>query len=183
MDTSQAGRGLFVDTTAFADGMHTIAWIVTDSAGQAEGIGSRFFRVANGGPGSLRAAERAAARPVSNVASEDVDAAPLAMSAVRVRQGFDAGTPFETLQASSDGFAVETEELERVEMKLALSRGTATADTCVRSASCVRCRRGRHWMRQPAPSRGSRRRASSATTTSCSSRRGRAASCRARNCA
>jgi hypothetical protein len=125
MDTSQAGRGMFIDTTAFADGMHTIAWIVTDTAGHTDGIGSRFFRVANGGVGSLRAAERAAARPVSNVASEDVDAAPLAMSAVQARQGFDAETPFETLQGSSDGFAVETEELDRVEVKLAISRGTA----------------------------------------------------------
>ena len=39
-------RGL--DTTALADGIHTIAWIVTDDAGSAEGIGSRYFTVANG---------------------------------------------------------------------------------------------------------------------------------------
>jgi len=125
MDTSQAGRGMFIDTTAFADGMHTIAWIVTDSAGQTEGIGSRFFRVANGGAGSLRAAERAAARPVSSVSPEDVDAAPAAMSALQVRQGFGSETPFETLQGSSDGLVVATEELERVEVKLPAARGVS----------------------------------------------------------
>jgi len=127
MDTSQAGRGMFIDTTAFADGMHTIAWIVTDSANHTEGIGSRFFRVANGGAGSLRAAERAAARPVSSVSPDDVDAAPVAMSALQVRQGFDAQTPFETLQGSSDGVAVAIEELERVEVKLAAARGVSYA--------------------------------------------------------
>jgi hypothetical protein len=37
-----------IDTTTLADGLHTIAWIVTDNAGSAEGIGSRYFTVSNG---------------------------------------------------------------------------------------------------------------------------------------
>ena len=36
-----------IDTTALADGVHTIAWQVVDDAGVVEGIGSRFFTVAN----------------------------------------------------------------------------------------------------------------------------------------
>ena len=36
-----------IDTTALAEGQHTIAWIVTDSLGAATGIGSRYFSVAN----------------------------------------------------------------------------------------------------------------------------------------
>jgi hypothetical protein len=40
--------GYFVmDTTTLANGLHTIAWSVTDNAGNAAGIGSRFFRVRN----------------------------------------------------------------------------------------------------------------------------------------
>ena len=46
---------LFVDTTLFANGPHTIGWLVTDSTGQADGIGSRFFTVANGASGGLTA--------------------------------------------------------------------------------------------------------------------------------
>jgi hypothetical protein len=38
-----------IDTTPLADGVHTIAWVVTDSLGAAEGIGSRFITVQNGG--------------------------------------------------------------------------------------------------------------------------------------
>jgi hypothetical protein len=36
-----------LDTTLLSNGLHTIAWSVTDSAGNLEGIGSRFFRVRN----------------------------------------------------------------------------------------------------------------------------------------
>ena len=32
---------------AYADGLHTISWVVTDSAGITEGIGSRFFIIDN----------------------------------------------------------------------------------------------------------------------------------------
>jgi hypothetical protein len=40
--------GYFViDTTELTNGLHTIAWSVTDSAGHGAGIGSRFFRVRN----------------------------------------------------------------------------------------------------------------------------------------
>ena len=41
---------LTIDTTLLADGVHTIAWGVIDDAGVAEGIGSRYFTVQNGGP-------------------------------------------------------------------------------------------------------------------------------------
>lgn len=52
-NTSQAIRCFRIDTTKYADGLHTIGWVVTDSAGQADGLGSRFFTIANTafGPG------------------------------------------------------------------------------------------------------------------------------------
>ena len=37
-----------IDTTALTNGLHTIAWTVTDNLGATEGIGSRYFRVSNG---------------------------------------------------------------------------------------------------------------------------------------
>jgi hypothetical protein len=36
-----------IDTTRLANGIHSIAWIVRDSGGGIQGIGSRFFTVAN----------------------------------------------------------------------------------------------------------------------------------------
>jgi hypothetical protein len=47
-----AGRGpigaYILDTTALTNGIHTIMWVVFDSDGRGEGIGSRFFTVLNG---------------------------------------------------------------------------------------------------------------------------------------
>ena len=48
-DTSTAGRGSFIDTTQFANGVHSIQWIVTDALGRSEGIGSRYFTITNSG--------------------------------------------------------------------------------------------------------------------------------------
>jgi glucose/arabinose dehydrogenase len=37
----------YLDTTTLANGIHTIAWSVTDNLGRADGIGSRYFWVQN----------------------------------------------------------------------------------------------------------------------------------------
>lgn len=46
--------GYFVlDTTRYPDGIHSIQWVATDSAGNTDGIGSRYFLIDNsGGSGS-----------------------------------------------------------------------------------------------------------------------------------
>jgi len=42
----------YLDTTAYENGVHTIQWTVTDSAGNTDGIGSRYFTIQNTGTGS-----------------------------------------------------------------------------------------------------------------------------------
>jgi hypothetical protein len=45
---SQGAVGYYyIDTTQLSNGLHTISWSVTDSAGVASGIGSRYFTVQN----------------------------------------------------------------------------------------------------------------------------------------
>jgi hypothetical protein len=41
----------YLNTTSYANGVHTIAWSVTDDAGSTSGIGSRYFTVQNLGTG------------------------------------------------------------------------------------------------------------------------------------
>ncbi|HLP47137.1 MAG TPA: hypothetical protein VK469_14385, partial [Candidatus Kapabacteria bacterium] len=43
----------YIDTTKLKNGLHTIAWLVTDSAGNSDGIGSRYFTVQNSGTGDM----------------------------------------------------------------------------------------------------------------------------------
>jgi hypothetical protein len=47
-NTSGATGYFMLDTRTLTDGLHTIAWVVRDDAGQATGVGSRYFRVQNG---------------------------------------------------------------------------------------------------------------------------------------
>lgn len=49
-----------IDTAKYSDGVHSIQWTVTDSAGNTDGIGSRFFTVNNSGSSSRQS--RAAGR-------------------------------------------------------------------------------------------------------------------------
>jgi hypothetical protein len=45
---SDGAVGYFIlDTTQYADGVHTIQWVVTDGAGNTNGIGSRYFTIKN----------------------------------------------------------------------------------------------------------------------------------------
>lgn len=46
-NSATAGGSFAFDTTGYSFGLHTIAWTVTDSAGHAEGIGSRYWTAAN----------------------------------------------------------------------------------------------------------------------------------------
>ena len=52
LNSDGAGAYFDLNTTAYANGVHTIAWIATDNAGNADGIGSRFFSIVNTSGGS-----------------------------------------------------------------------------------------------------------------------------------
>ncbi|MGD2084950.1 MAG: fibronectin type III domain-containing protein [Candidatus Aminicenantes bacterium] len=45
-----AGGYFYLDTTRYENGLHTIAWSVTDEAGNTGGIGSRYFSIQNTSP-------------------------------------------------------------------------------------------------------------------------------------
>jgi hypothetical protein len=46
-NSSGAGGYFYLDTTAYTNGVHTIAWSVKDDAGNKAGIGSRYFTILN----------------------------------------------------------------------------------------------------------------------------------------
>ncbi|MCX6580638.1 MAG: Ig-like domain-containing protein [Candidatus Aminicenantes bacterium] len=48
-NSNNAAGYYYIDTTKLANGVHTIAWTVTDSAGNSDGIGSRYFSIQNTG--------------------------------------------------------------------------------------------------------------------------------------
>ncbi|UCH98107.1 MAG: BACON domain-containing protein, partial [Candidatus Aminicenantes bacterium] len=48
-NSNGAAGYFFLDTTAYSNGVHTIAWSVRDNAGNVDGIGSRYFTIQNTG--------------------------------------------------------------------------------------------------------------------------------------
>ncbi|MFC2168715.1 peptidoglycan DD-metalloendopeptidase family protein [Acidobacteriota bacterium] len=53
LNADTAGGHKYIDTTQYANGIHTIAWWVQDSGGESDGMGSRFFEIQNVGSSSL----------------------------------------------------------------------------------------------------------------------------------
>lgn len=105
----------YVDTTAYENGVHYISWTVTDDAGNAEGIGSRFFTIRNSFGGSS-AASRAAARGL--VDGEDLSFVPSDMAApLSIRKGFGKMNDAMTVIPGDRGtIHLESRELERIEL-------------------------------------------------------------------
>jgi hypothetical protein len=117
LDAGRSAIGSFtINTATLSNGLHTIAWSVTDSAGRTEGIGSRFFNVLNSGadaplvpfgrrvfrpgmsagpegPASEDKALRSAPAQDRGLASS-LDAFPPGDDGVWYRTGFDLMTPW-----------------------------------------------------------------------------------------
>jgi len=121
------------DTTRLANGVHTIAWGVSDSAGNAEGIGSRYFTVLNGTSSSVIATasainpfeteQRNAAPAVGESVGQPVSAlesVPVVEQPAYVQQGFASGAPLEIADVAVDGGAsrVKTQELGLVRIEV-----------------------------------------------------------------
>jgi hypothetical protein len=112
--------GVFTfDSRTLADGLHTIAWAVTDNMGGTAGIGSRYFTVANGT--SVTAAAVSAGVSAQSVAS----AAPAVARPLVGRRGFDLDAPLRTYKPNANGVVVvQAEELDRIELHTGASKAS-----------------------------------------------------------
>ena len=118
---------LYLDTTKYDNGVHTIQWTVTDSAGNTDGIGSRYFRIQNsaGTSGQASAAsKRMPKRFTFNHGNSEPDANR--SLAVSVKRGYgnnrDDGYKYSLFPDSDGNIYITIPELERLE--LGLSPGT-----------------------------------------------------------
>ena len=102
-----------LDTTVLPNGLHTISWTVVDNHGAVEGIGSRFFTVANSG--SPVTAGAAVTAPSARLTA----AAPATSSSLLGRRGWDLAAPLELFEPDAAGLiVVRSEEVSRVELHL-----------------------------------------------------------------
>jgi hypothetical protein len=115
---SNGAHGYFdIDTTAYDNGVHSIYWIAADNAGNADGIGSRFFTIQNSG---ARAQGTSGGSPV-NVKSMRTpgDLNTPAFSPVGVIKGFDRNAGLLEKHPNENGTViVDIKTLGRVEIHL-----------------------------------------------------------------
>jgi Fibronectin type III domain/Viral BACON domain/Bacterial Ig domain len=110
------------DTTSLSNGMHTMAWIVTDNQGVTSGVGSRYFRVFNGASAPVTAVRASAVAGTVTLADE-IAGAQRDRSGMFGRRGFSLDTPFRRYDADTTGrVVVQAEELDRIEV---LTHGAA----------------------------------------------------------
>ncbi|MEO7272852.1 MAG: BACON domain-containing protein, partial [Vicinamibacterales bacterium] len=109
-----------LEPVKLTNGLHTLVWVVTDSGGFVEGLGSRYFRVINSPAAtrreSLRAAATASTPPVDvrSVAAVPLDPAPLSG-----RRGWALNAPWRQLSTDINGRTLmHGEELDRFELQL-----------------------------------------------------------------
>jgi hypothetical protein len=101
-NTNASVGAYYLNTKNLTNGVHTIAWSVTDSAGRVDGIGSRYFHVNNPPP-----AQPAAEPKIMFRAS-----APM-VGGLLLRTGYDPEAPLQSV-----GDTVEVEQMERIELHL-----------------------------------------------------------------
>jgi hypothetical protein len=106
----------YLDTTAFENGVHTIQWTAKDSNGNSDGIGSRYFSIANTGANSITNTKSQAVNySITQVTKLSIDfSMPL-----KVKHGFNENIEPIILHPDKQGISkIVTRELDRVEIQL-----------------------------------------------------------------
>jgi hypothetical protein len=121
-NSNGAAGYFYLDTTPYENGTHTIQWVVTDDAGNTDGIGSRYFTIQNidGATSQKKAA-------VFNVNRQSCDVEPVELSRrvednfepVEILKGYKEDRMPQLIYPGDEGvITVEIKELERVEIHL-----------------------------------------------------------------
>jgi sugar lactone lactonase YvrE len=109
-NTNGAVGFFLLDSTKLTNGLHTISWVVYDNLGRGDGIGSRYFTVANLGATTMKEGR----------GSLESGWGP----EVSLRRGFGSGSGLEQLAADQNGsYLIDVEELDRIELNLGATEG------------------------------------------------------------
>jgi hypothetical protein len=128
----------YINTTALANGVHTISWNVFDDLGRGEGLGSRYFTVQNTSGGVA--------------APEDLIEELATRKAVQVRHGLNGNRRPETISEDSDGtYSVTMEEVGLIELHLGAASGNSLVQGEARALPTGSTLKGGVFYWQPGP--------------------------------
>ena len=119
---SNGAAGYFkIDTTAYANGVHTIQWTARDTGNDTDGIGSRYFTISNTSGSSSSGKQTYKAKPTTPIHKpSQITALPDDYSLpVQVKHGYDEDVTANLAPVDENGMNhVVIPEMERVEIHL-----------------------------------------------------------------
>ncbi|NIM13202.1 MAG: hypothetical protein GTO45_13880 [Candidatus Aminicenantes bacterium] len=117
----------YLETTAYWGGVHTIQWTATDSAGNTDGIGSRYFTIQNidNSESNSLSGLKSRNQKISAPGIERWENLPIDQNnPVQIRKGFRKNIESRETYHNEEGLIkIEIRELERIELDF--SDGTA----------------------------------------------------------
>ncbi len=124
-NTDGAVGYFYIDTTAYSNGVHNIAWSVTDNAGNTDGIGSRYFTVSNTssrtGGASVNGAAGSKGSPMiispEQIRNIDADSVSPAMLLKGFRRNAETTETDRIYPNKRGALKVNIHELERFELR------------------------------------------------------------------
>ncbi len=113
-NSDAAGGFYYLDTTLYANGIHTISWTVMDDGGNSDGIGSRYFKILNDSADSVARVSSFSGRGGSRNAV-------LSPDPVSLRRGYDSNSAPQILLPDSNGSVnIEFKQAQRIAIDLNL---------------------------------------------------------------
>jgi len=114
-NSNGAAGYFYLDTTAYANGVHTIQWTAKDSTGNTDGIGSRYFTIQNPGSSSIKSMTNPIAFDINQVIALPIDNT----EPCGIVKGFNKVKSLDIAPDRRGLYRVEIEELERIKIILA----------------------------------------------------------------
>ncbi|HLP61569.1 MAG TPA: hypothetical protein VK186_22200 [Candidatus Deferrimicrobium sp.] len=115
-NSNRAVGYFYLNTAPYENGIHTLSWTATDSGGNTDGIGSRYFAVQNNGT-DQGSREKHKGNPAWSSVFDTRSSIPDRDGAVRVKKGFDSDIKTQEMYPDDNGIiTIEIKELERVEI-------------------------------------------------------------------
>jgi hypothetical protein len=113
----------YLNTTAYDNGVHTIQWTATDSGGNTDGIGSRYFTIQNSGGDALNRQARNAKTIANNVRKIYLEKDLTNLKTDRAmpalfKKGFGNSERVQVKPDEKGTVTVTVNELDRLEVKL-----------------------------------------------------------------
>jgi len=108
----------YLDTTLYANGVHTIAWSASDDAGNTDGVGSRYFKIMN--------VENLSSSSASNIAygygykdKWSIQNLPVSSTPIYLKKGYKTDSEQYILYPDNKGnITIDIKEDERIEIEM-----------------------------------------------------------------